>query len=43
VVVVGDRENDIYSCFARRPADVNRIGRAAQDRALAERAIGFVS
>jgi len=35
VVVVGDRENDIYSCFARRPAGVDLIVRAAQDRALA--------
>jgi hypothetical protein len=33
VVVVGDRENDIYSCFARRPAAVDLIVRAAQDRA----------
>jgi hypothetical protein len=33
VVVVGDRENDIYSCFARRPAGVDLIVRAAQDRA----------
>jgi len=36
VVVVGDRENDIYSCFARRPAGTDLIVRAAQDRALAE-------
>jgi hypothetical protein len=34
VVVVGDRESDIYSCFARRPAGVNLIVRAAQDRAI---------
>jgi hypothetical protein len=34
VVVVGDRENDIYSCFARRSASVDLIVRAAQDRAL---------
>src|SRR6202167_4879700 len=33
VVVVGDRENDIYSCFARCPARVDLIVRAAQDRA----------
>ena len=32
VVVVGDRESDIYSCFARRPAGVDLIVRAAQDR-----------
>jgi hypothetical protein len=30
VVVVGDRENDIYSCFARRPKGVDLIVRAAQ-------------
>ena len=41
VVVVGDRENDIYSCFARRPAAVDLIVRAAQDRALAEDASLF--
>lgn len=33
VVVVGDRENDIYSCFARRPERADLIVRAAQDRA----------
>jgi hypothetical protein len=43
VVVVGDRENDIYSCFARRPAEVDLIVRAAQDRALAEEASLFAS
>src|SRR5450432_212860 len=42
VVVVGDRENDIYSCFARRPA-VDLIVRAAQDRALAEDTSLFAS
>ncbi len=36
VVVVGDRENDIYGCFARRPARAELIIRAAQDRTLAE-------
>ncbi|MGH9693618.1 MAG: IS4 family transposase, partial [Bryobacteraceae bacterium] len=34
VVVVGDRENDIYSCFARRPERTDLIVRAAQDRAI---------
>jgi hypothetical protein len=34
VVVVGDRESDIYSCFARRPAGVDLIVRAGQDRAI---------
>ncbi len=43
VVVVGDRENDIYSCFARRPAKVDLIVRAAQDRALVEAASLFAS
>jgi hypothetical protein len=36
VVVVGDWENDIYGCFARRPVGVDLIIRAAQDRALSE-------
>src|ERR1700687_4758152 len=36
VLVVGDRESDIYSCFARRPADVDLIVRAAQDRLTAD-------
>jgi len=43
VVVVGDRENDIYSGFARRPAWADLIVRAAQDRALAEDASLFAS
>ncbi len=43
VVVVGDRENAIYSCFARRPAEVGLIVRAAQDRALVEDASLFAS
>jgi hypothetical protein len=43
VVVVGDRENDIYSCFARRPARLDLIVRAAQDRALVEDASLFAS
>jgi hypothetical protein len=43
VVVVGDRENDIYSCFARRPAEVDLIVRAAQDRALVEDVSLFAS
>ena len=41
VVVVGDRENDIHGCFARRPAGVDLIVRAAQDRTLAEGASLF--
>ena len=43
VVVVGDRESDIYSCFARRPAGADLIVRAAQDRALVENASLFAS
>src|SRR5882757_1226701 len=35
VVVVGDLESDIYSGFARRPAGVDLIVRAAQDRLIA--------
>jgi len=34
VVVVADREGDIYASFARRPAAVDLIVWAAQDRAL---------
>ena len=34
VVVVADREGDIYAGFARRPVGVDLIVRAAQDRAL---------
>ena len=34
VVVVADRESDIYAGFARRPASVDMIVRAAQDRVL---------
>ena len=36
IVVAGDRENDIYGCFATKPDSVDLIVRAAQDRALAE-------
>jgi len=43
VVIVGDRESDIYSCFARRPAEVDLIVRAAQDRALVEKGSLFAS
>lgn len=35
VIVVGDRESDIYPLFARRPAGVELLVRAGQDRALA--------
>jgi hypothetical protein len=34
VIVIGDRESDIYGLFARRPAAVDLVVRAAQDRAV---------
>jgi hypothetical protein len=34
LIVVGDRDSDIYPLFARRPASVEMVVRAAQDRAL---------
>ncbi|MGH8297563.1 MAG: IS4 family transposase, partial [Steroidobacteraceae bacterium] len=36
ITVVADRESDIYEAFARRPAAVDLLVRAAQDRALAD-------
>ena len=36
VTVVADRESDIYEIFARKPAPVELLIRAAQDRALEE-------
>jgi Transposase DDE domain len=36
LIVVGDRESDIFALFARRPAGVELVVRAAQDRALAD-------
>lgn len=36
IIVVGDRENDIYQAFAHRPENAELIIRAAQDRALAD-------
>lgn len=35
VTVVEDREGDIYECFALKPAGVEKLVRAAQDRTLA--------
>lgn len=35
ITVVGDRESDIYEEFARRPANVHLLTRAAQDRVIA--------
>jgi hypothetical protein len=37
VIVVGDRESDIYPVFARRPVEVGLIVRVAQNRALASK------
>ncbi len=36
IVVVGDRESDIYALFAERPDNVHVLVRAAQDRSLLE-------
>jgi len=36
VIVVGDRESDIYLLFARRPERVDLLVRAAQDRTLGQ-------
>lgn len=36
VTMVADRESDIYALFARKPARLDLIVRAAQDRALAD-------
>jgi hypothetical protein len=37
VTVIEDREGDIYECFAFKPAKVEKLVRAAQDRRLAGR------
>ena len=36
VTVIEDREGDIYKCFAFKPANVEKLVRAAQDRRLAD-------
>jgi len=36
VTVIEDREGDIYECFAFKPASVEKLVRAAQDRRLAD-------
>ena len=36
VTVVEDREGDIYECFAFKPAEVEKLVRASQDRLLAD-------
>jgi hypothetical protein len=41
VTVVEDREGDIYECFAFKPAKVEKLVRAAQDRRLADGTLLF--
>jgi len=41
VTVIEDREGDIYECFALKPANVEKLVRAAQDRRLADGASLF--
>ena len=41
VTVVEDREGDIYECFAFKPANVEKLVRAAQDRCLADGTLLF--
>jgi hypothetical protein len=41
VTVVEDREGDIYECFAFKPANVEKLVRAGQDRALADGTLLF--
>jgi hypothetical protein len=36
ITVVADRESDVFEQFARRPAGVQLLTRAAQDRSLAD-------
>jgi hypothetical protein len=36
VTVIEDREGDVYECFAYKPARVEKLVRAAQDRRLAD-------
>jgi hypothetical protein len=41
LIVVGDRESDIYALFSRRPAAVQLLVRAAQNRTLADGTLLF--
>jgi hypothetical protein len=41
IIVVGDRESDIYPLFSRRPDNVDLLVRAAQNRALDDGAMLF--
>ena len=43
IVAVGDRENDIYQAFARKPANVDVITRARADRKLADGGLLFAA
>jgi len=41
IIVVGDRESDIYALFSRRPANVQLLVRSAQNRALGDGTLPF--
>jgi hypothetical protein len=41
VTVIEDREGDVYECFAFKPANVEKLVRAAQDRRLADNTLLF--
>lgn len=41
IIVVGDRESDIYALFARHPAGTQLVVRAAQNRALTDGTLLF--
>jgi hypothetical protein len=41
IIVVGDRESDIYALFSRRPTNVQLLVRSAQNRALGDGALLF--
>lgn len=43
VTMVSDRESDIYLLFARKPARLNLIVRAGQDRSLADEGLLFMA
>ena len=43
IVEVGDRENDIYQAFARKPANVDVITRARADRKLSDGGLLFAA
>lgn len=43
IIVVGDRDSDIFAVFARRPPGVHLLVRAAQNRALADGVMLFAA